>query len=261
MSILLSRMRISKAQIKFVRSLKLKKFRQKYNKFVAEGDKIVQDLLQWQPNLVDQVFALPVWLETNQGLLADLKANCFEVNEKELAAISGFQSPNHVLTVGTPPDCALNQESAEQSLSLFLDGLQDPGNLGTIIRIADWFGISNVIGSLNTVEIWNPKVVQASMGAVFKVNYFQLSIEDLKEKLPAVTLFGADKTGEDLFAFQWPEAAILVIGNEGQGISPATQAAIQRNLTIPAMDRPFVDSLNAAMATSILVANYRQAFH
>jgi TrmH family RNA methyltransferase len=254
-------MRTSKAQIKFVRSLKLKKFRQKYNKFVAEGDKIVQDLIQHQANLVDQVFALPDWLETNKALLYDLKAKCFELNEKELATISSFQTPNHVLTVGNPPDCALRKESAQQSLSLYLDGLQDPGNLGTIIRIADWFGISNVIGSPNTVEIWNPKVVQASMGAVFKVNYFQQSIQDLKTALPAVPVLGADKAGTDLFEFQWPEAAILVIGNEGQGISPDTHAAIQQNLTIPAIDIPLVDSLNAAMATSILVANYRQVFH
>ncbi|MCB0644328.1 MAG: RNA methyltransferase [Phaeodactylibacter sp.] len=251
-------MALSKANIKYLQALQQKKFRQKYNKFVAEGDKIVQDLLSRRPDLVETIFALESWLDAHDQDLVGFSGGRYAVSEKELAALSNFQTPNQVITVGRPPDCTFDARIARTSLTIYLDDLQDPGNMGTILRIADWFGIRQVIGSPQTVELWNPKVVQASMGAVFQVPYAVQAIESLAKALPEVPILAADMQGTTLFDYQWPAAAVLVIGNEGQGLSEKTVELVQHYLSIPSKGNPIVDSLNAAMATSILVGHYRQ---
>ena len=266
---------ISKNKIKYIRSLELKKNRNKEGKFVAEGFKVVDDLLALQP--ADLIVA------TQEGLhgkhLAD-QTEVIEVTEEELKKVSFLQHPQQVLAVFrqdtgcNKQDSNNSQEEAEeknfgfskintQELSLALDGVQDPGNLGTIIRIADWFGITHIYCSQDTADVYNPKVVQATMGSIARVKVEYGNLLALVESLPAdVPVYGTLLDGDNIYQQQLENRGLIVMGNEGKGISPALAKKVNRRLLIPNFPegRATADSLNVAIATAITCSEFRRNF-
>ena len=265
---------ISKNKIKYIRSLELKKNRNKEGKFVAEGFKVVDDLLALQP--ADLIVATQEWLH---GKHFAAQTEVIEVTEEELKKVSFLQHPQQVLAVfrqdtGNKQDSNNSQEEAEeknfgfskintQELSLALDGVQDPGNLGTIIRIADWFGITHIYCSQDTADVYNPKVVQATMGSIARVKVEYGNLLALVESLPAdVPVYGTLLDGDNIYQQQLENRGLIVMGNEGKGISPALAKKVNRRLLIPNFPegRATADSLNVAIATAITCSEFRRNF-
>ena len=266
---------ISKNKIKYIRSLELKKNRNKEGKFVAEGFKVVDDLLALQP--ADLIVATQEWLHGKH--FAD-QTEVIEVTEEELKKVSFLQHPQQVLAVfrqdtcSNQQDCNNSQEEAEeksfgfskidtQELSLALDGVQDPGNLGTIIRIADWFGITHIYCSQDTADVYNPKVVQATMGSIARVKVEYGNLLALVESLPAdVPVYGTLLDGDNIYQQQLENRGLIVMGNEGKGISPALAKKVNHRLLIPNFPegRATADSLNVAIATAITCSEFRRNF-
>lgn len=246
---------ISKNKIKYIRSLELKKNRNKEGKFVAEGFKVVDDLLALQP--ADLIVATQEWLHGKH--LAD-QTEVIEVTEEELKKVSFLQHPQQVLAVfrqDTSGDYSINTNE----LSLALDGVQDPGNLGTIIRIADWFGITHIYCSQDTADVYNPKVVQATMGSIARVKVEYGNLLGLVESLPAdVPVYGTLLDGDNIYQQQLENRGLIVMGNEGKGISPALAKKVNRRLLIPNFPegRATADSLNVAIATAITCSEFRR---
>ena len=248
---------ISKNKIKYIRSLELKKNRNKEGKFVAEGFKVVDDLLALQP--ADLIVATQEWLHGKH--LAD-QTEVIEVTEEELKKVSFLQHPQQVLAVfrqATSGDYSINTSE----LSLALDGVQDPGNLGTIIRIADWFGITHIYCSQDTADVYNPKVVQATMGSIARVKVEYGNLLGLVESLPEdVPVYGTLLDGDNIYQQQLENRGLIVMGNEGKGISPALAKKVNRRLLIPNFPegRATADSLNVAIATAITCSEFRRNF-
>jgi TrmH family RNA methyltransferase len=252
-------MNLSKAKAAWISSLQIKKFRLKNHKFVVEGDKIVQELLRAPGWEVAELYALPTWIASHKNLLPGEGMLIVPVSEEELKKISAHPTPNQAVAVATPREMNPRPEVLRSDLSLFLDGIQDPGNLGAILRIADWFGIGHVFLGPGTVDLFNPKVIQASMGAFLRLCVQERELADLREEYPGLILAGADLAGQDVFAYQRPSAAglLLVIGNEGGGISEGNRSLLDAYLTIPAAKGGGAESLNAAVAAGILCAVLR----
>lgn len=246
---------ISKNKIKYIRSLELKKNRNKEGKFVAEGFKVVDDLLALQP--ADLIVATQEWLH---GKHFAAQTEVIEVTEEELKKVSFLQHPQQVLAVfrqAQDGDFSINT----QELSLALDGVQDPGNLGTIIRIADWFGITHIYCSQDTADVYNPKVVQATMGSIARVKVEYGNLLALVESLPAdVPVYGTLLDGDNIYQQQLENRGLIVMGNEGKGISPALAKKVNRRLLIPNFPegRATADSLNVAIATAITCSEFRR---
>ncbi len=245
---------LSKAKIKWINSLEQKKFRQQYGLFLAEGHKLVGDLLP----LMDCrcLVATQNWLSAHPEAKA---GEIISVTEDELRQASLQSAPQDVLGVFEIPRPQLDMDDIRRSLSIALDDVQDPGNLGTIIRTADWFGIEHIFCSVGTVDAFNPKVVQATMGAIGRVSIHYV---DLAEFLPQTQLpvFGTFLDGEDIYRAKLPACGILLMGNEGKGICPRTAKAVTRRLLIPAFppDRHGSESLNVSMATAIVCSEFRR---
>ena len=256
---------ISKNQIKWVRQLEMKKFRQREGLFVAEGPKVVGDLLAcgYMPQ---QLFATPEWKGWNgaDGLPGDdsRRFACeewTEVNDEELRRLSFLQHPQQVLAVFPIPQ-SRSELQGTRRLSLVLDGVQDPGNLGTIIRMADWFGIDTIYCSPETADAWNPKVVQATMGSIARVNIIYINIAEL---LGSTTLpvYGTLLDGENIYEQELGDEGFIVMGNEGNGISPSVRPLVTRKLLIPAFSNSTTsraESLNVAIATAIVCSEFRR---
>ena len=248
---------ISKNQLKYIRQLEQKKYRRREGVFVAEGTKVVGDLLQrYRP---EAVFATADW-QAPTGITPQL------VTDDELRRISFLQHPQQVLAlfplpVSSQPSTVNSKPSTVNSeLSLALDGVQDPGNLGTIIRIADWFGISTIICSEDTVDAWNPKVVQATMGSIARVNIIYLNLPDFLETLPAdFPVYGTFLDGDNIYTQELTPNGLIIMGNEGNGISEAVRSKVNRRLLIPDFHQgPTADSLNVAIATAITCSEFRR---
>ncbi len=256
---------ISKNQIKFVKQLEMKKYRQREGLFVAEGPKVVGDLLAAGFNPV-MLFATDEWKPATA-----LHTSCVNVTPDELRKLSFLQHPQQVLAVfpiAAPLNTSMGGMDTSASLSLgglrgatdglvlALDGVQDPGNLGTIIRIADWFGIDDIVCSHDTADCWSPKVVQATMGSIARVN---ICYTDLREFLASspLPICGTLLDGIDIYQQQLPTQAIVVMGNEGNGISPDIRQMVTHKLLIPQF-RPGAESLNVAIATAIVCSEFRR---
>jgi len=238
---------ISKNQIKLIRSLEMKKNRKQNGLFVAEGPKVVGDLLQAGYH-ASMLFA------TREYPHAEL------ITADELHRISFLQHPQEVLAVFEIP---LNTMSApaEHQLCLALDGVQDPGNLGTIIRIADWFGISHIFCSMDTVDAYNPKVVQATMGSLAHVQIVYTDLVELVGNLPpSYPVYGTLLDGENIYEQELSAEGIIVMGNEGNGISQTLRPHINRRLLIPDFHVGALraESLNVAIATAITCSEFRR---
>jgi TrmH family RNA methyltransferase len=237
---------LSKSQIKLITSLKLKKYRQQYGFFVVEGVKTIKELLQ--SNLVLHA------LYTTETFNIDAKDEVL-ISETDLKRISFLTTPNKALAIFKIPQ---PKPIEVNGLIVALDAVRDPGNLGTIIRICDWFGIKELICSNETVDCFNPKVVQATMGSLTRVNitYVDL-IHFLKNtKLP---VYGAFMEGENVYHKQLPENGILIMGNEANGVSKEVESIITDKISIPRFgELQETESLNVATATAILLSEFKR---
>ena len=248
---------ISKNQFKFIRQLDQKKYRRREGLFVAEGTKVVGDLLlRYQPH---SLFATAEWLAANHSVLSPSLA-ITEVSSDELQRISFQQHPQQVLALFPIPDHAASTAFQPSALSLALDGVQDPGNLGTIIRIADWFGIKTIYCSEDTVDAWNPKVVQATMGSIARINLIYIDLPELLDTLPdSFPVYGTLLDGEDIYQQPLSENGLIIMGNEGNGISEAVRTRINNRLLIPSFSQgDTAESLNVAIATAITCSEFRR---
>ncbi|MEY3051205.1 MAG: hypothetical protein RLY31_990 [Bacteroidota bacterium] len=250
-------MGLSSNLIKYIRSLHQRKFRQNYQKFIAEGTKIAVETLKSQATGIAGVYASEAWIDRHAMLLRDTPAEIVAVSEDELSRISALTTPNQVLLVLDFKILPVPPQGVRVGLNLYLDGIRDPGNLGAILRIADWFGVSAVYCTSDTVEVTNPKVVQSSMGAFLRVPCHSASFDMMLQDLPSLPVFAADPTGEDLRQQVLPEDAVLVVGNESAGISSEILRRADRRLRIPRGPGGGAESLNAAVATGILCAFFR----
>lgn len=240
-------MSITAAEIKFIKSLSQKKFRDERGLFVVEGEKLVQEALK-------------------SGFKVEKVYRKEEIGEAAMARISALSSPSPVLALVRKPEDLSSAKLPSSGLFLALDGIRDPGNLGTILRIADWFGIDAVFASPDTVDVFNPKVVQATMGAIFRVKFHYTDIPALcRSALQADgNVYGTFLDGENMYQKSLSNGmerpSVIVIGNEANGISAATAACVSDRLYIPPFpaDDPGSESLNAAIATAITVAEFRR---
>ena len=251
---------ISKNQIKYIRQLELKKYRKREGVFVAEGPKVVGDLLRrYQPVVV---YATEEWWKEERGKRKEICDSATIVTDDELRRISFLQHPQQVLALfRLPQDISLSSfHFPLSSLSLALDGVQDPGNLGTIIRIADWFGIDTIYCSEDTADAYNPKVVQATMGSIARVNIIYTDLLQLFESLPpSYPVYGTLLDGEDIYQQPLSCEGIIVMGNEGNGISEAIRQKVNRRLLIPCFrEGDTAESLNVAIATAITCSEFKR---
>ncbi len=218
---------------------------------------MVAELLAQQRVAVSAVFGLERWAAENAVLLGPYLEKFNPIGASELKKVSSLTTPNAVLAVADLPEESFEPEILRRDFCFYLDGIQDPGNLGTILRTADWFGIPAVVCSPDSADAFSPKVVQASMGAFLRVKIWEMPLEDLLENTPDVPVLGAVLHGENIFQTTWPLNGIIIIGNEGRGISPAAAARLTHRLTIPRSDSGGAESLNAAVAAGILAAVLR----
>ena len=244
-------MAISNAQIKLLQSLKLKKFRQKYGKYFVEGPKMAEELMLNKPDSIDTVFATEDYMEKLLGFKNKFKL--IEVDERALKKVSELKTPNQVIAIANLPDLNKVPRLKPSGVSIFLDRIQDPGNLGTIIRIADWFGIKDVVCSIGTVDAYSPKVIQSTMGAIYRVNISYSVYEELIGENDGIQSFGAVlDAGKSVYDLGDDFSGILVIGNESQGISTDLKSKLNHLISIPRITQGGSESLNAAVACGII---------
>ena len=230
-------------KIKILQSLDKKKFRQKYNLFLVEGNKTIKEI-PTSEYIIREIYSL----NPSELSLGELTGT--EISAAELKKISFLQHPKDSVAV-----CELKEEIVEKepAVQLILDGIQDPGNLGTIIRLADWFGISQIICSEDTVDFYNPKVIQASMGSFLRVNIIYKALENYlaDDNQP---LIGTDMDGTSFYDYEFPEQFNLVLGNEGNGIRPEIENLLTDKITIPRFGKSkATESLNVAMSAGIIL--------
>ena len=238
---------LSKNQIKLIKSLQKKKFRKLYQLFIAEGVKVIQELLNSNYELVE--------LFTTQELFPNVeKTKLNFISETDLKSISALVTPNECLAVFIIPEKV--QVDYSNTLQIALDDIRDPGNMGTIIRLADWFGVQNIICSEATVDVFNPKVIQSTMGSIARVNvmYCDLKKELLSAKVP---VYGTLLEGKNIYAEKLMQPSIIVLGNESNGISPEIQKLITHKITIPRFGTlQQTESLNVATATAVVLSEF-----
>lgn len=245
---------LSLNQIKFLRALSARKNRQKYHKFIAEGEKVVREALREWPDRVEAVYADRERFRPQDFRLPSTCA-WFPASGKDMERITAMQTPPGILAeIRMPPSRALPVQLP--AWMLYLDGVADPGNLGGILRSADWFGLRHVILGDGTAEWSNPKVVQASMGSVFRVELYQTSLEEIREGHGKVPVLAADLEGIALRDLEWPETGMLVLGGESHGISEQVRACRPTYIRIPGDPQTRAESLNVHVAAGILLAQW-----
>ncbi len=241
---------LGKSQAKYIQSLGQKKVRDAEGLFIAEGPKIVAELLASPDMNVASVYALQDWIDAHPGYAG--MRNLVEVNEHDLAKISQLTTPNSVLAIvkkknfPAPP-------TLKGSVSLILDTIQDPGNMGTIIRTADWFGVRQVVCSNDCADIYNPKVVQATMGSIIRVNTMYTDLESWLSEQQGIPIYAASLQGENVNEMKSISEGLLIIGNESRGIAPEIMKLVTKKITIPRTGQ--AESLNAAVAAGILLSH------
>jgi RNA methyltransferase, TrmH family len=242
----------NKTHTKYIQSLHHKKFRDENGVFIAEGTKVVLELLDSREFVCQQLFAVNDWLSSNEKTLQKYSGiEVLEVKDFELLKISLLTTPNNVLAV-FKKKTATAIKNIKKKITLLLDAIQDPGNLGTIIRTADWFGIENIICSPACADMYNPKVVQSTMGSLARVNIFYTGLEEWLQKNNTVKKYAAALNGKNINSLKEISEAIIIIGNEGKGISDAVMKLVDEKITIPKKGE--AESLNAAVAAGIILA-------
>lgn len=248
---------LSKEQAKRIKLLQNSKHRYESGLFVAEGKRLVDELIQSDLEIIKGYFTSS-WIST----MTSNGVNFQEISTQEMEKISNLTTPTEVLVVVRIPTYTFSLKQIMTDLVLILDRIQDPGNLGSILRIANWFGIKHVICSNDTVDAFSPKVVQSSMGAIAKVQVFYRDIESVIKMLneEGISTYGTFLDGENIFHSNLTQNGAIVLGNEGNGISNTIERLIQNRITIPSYpewNSP-VESLNVAMATAVVCAEFRR---
>ncbi|MFA6400566.1 MAG: RNA methyltransferase [Salinivirgaceae bacterium] len=246
-------------QIKFIKSLEHKKYRKTHQCFVVEGEKIVLELMHSSFEIID-VFAIQPFIHNYcKGNNYSFKIN--EITDSDLNKISFLQTPNQVLAVARLP-MLKPIELSQTELMLALDNIQDPGNLGTIIRTAGWFGISQLFCSPETVDAFNPKVVQATMGAIFRIQIIYNPLPEIIQKAKAnrIPIFGTVLSGKNIYSHKLPKNALIVMGNESKGISDELRTQLDTEILIPSFPENSItmESLNVSVATALVCAEFRR---
>ncbi len=257
---------LTSSLIKKIKSLKDKKERIAQKLFIAEGEKSVKELLHSSYS-IETIYALEGWINLlDEQLAKKFPAKVEKVSEKDLARISQLTQPNKVLAVVQLPEKKITEEDLKSAPILAFENISDPGNLGSIIRIADWFGIKTIVCSKNSVDAYNYKVVQATMGSIFRINIFYENLEEfiLKAKLAAgLKVYGATLKGESIYSTKKNRNGVVVFGNESKGISDELLKLVDQQITIPSFQQSSnnfssAESLNIAMATAIICNEWRR---
>ena len=248
-------MSLSNNKIKYFKSLKEKKFRNQYNCFVAEGEKIVFDLMGTCK--CQLIAALPDIISLHDELTAE---EIIVASEGELKRATSFKSPPSVIAVFYQPEFNEKELDLYNNLSLVLDGVQDPGNVGTIVRIADWFGIKNIFCSYDCADIFNPKTIQATMGSIARVRVIYTDIIELIQKNNNLPVYGTFLDGKSIYNESLSSNGFIVMGSEGKGISSEIELLISDRLFIPnyPIDIKSSESLNVAVAPAITCSEFRR---
>lgn len=243
---------LSKARIKFIKSLQLKKYRKQEQCFVVQGEKSVLETLQ-SDFKIQQLLATSDFMERNKKAVSYFKGEVLVVNANELASLGEYTTNDAALAVVTMPPNEFRKPIT--GFALMLDDIRDPGNLGTIIRTADWYGIQAIIASEETADVYNHKVIQSSMGSFTRVTVFYTNLVDYlnTNKQP---VYGTFLNGENVHALSFGTEGIIVVGNEANGISPDVEKFVTERITIPAFGK--AESLNAAIATAVVLDNVRR---
>lgn len=249
---------ITKNEIKFIKWLQQKKYRSEYKCFVVEGEKMVNELIA-SGYKIKYIFAIDEWKPKADIVKSVLK----NISLKELKTISNLKTPNTVLAVAEQFENSVRLQDIQGKLSLVLDRIQDPGNMGSILRIADWFGVENIICSNDSVEIYNPKVVQATMGSILRVKVFYTDLKDFIYKAKNETdliIYGTTLDGKNIYKRELKPKGLIISGNESEGISDDLIPFIDEKLMIPNFSENTLkpESLNVAAATAIVCSEFRR---
>lgn len=250
-------------KIKFITSLSVKKYRDKHKLFIVEGSKIVHDVIKSGYN-IHQIISAPEWIEANNELAENVcTRNQYVVDSKILKKISLLTTPPEVIAIVSQPEYKFQEKCYADEPALILDGVQNPGNLGTIIRIADWFCVPTIICSFGCADIYNPKTIQASMGSITRVKVFYFDLVeffDNTSKKADSFVYGCDMHGENVYSLRLKNNGKIVLGSEGQGISQEIMRYIDQYITIPcfskALNKP--DSLNVSTAAAIFCSELKR---
>lgn len=248
---------ISKSLLKQIKSLELRKFRKESGLFVAEGGKTVQDLIDLGLDCT-AIIATEQWLKSHK---LNTRTAVSVVSEEDIKKASFLRTPQGVLALFKQQQHIIDLTTPERELCLALDNIQDPGNMGTIIRIADWFGIKNIYCSNGTVDIYNPKTIQATMGAIGRVKVHYTDLPALIKSLANSThIYGTFLDGENIYSHQLSNKGLIIMGNEGNGISDECGKLIKERLLIPSYpaDCNTSESLNVSVATAIVCSEFRR---
>jgi RNA methyltransferase, TrmH family len=252
---------LSKNRIKYINQLQQKKYRNLHKVFVAEGPKVVGEFLG-SGVLVTEVYGLESWINANKAVLQERKIAFETIGEKELMRISGLQSASEVLAVVRQPQYSWKNMLIKEPYFLYLDGIADPGNLGTIIRSAEWFGLKQIFLSESAADVFNAKVVQSTMGSLARIKVYYIALTELIEHTKATVILGADLAGSAVYTTNFAYGSIVVIGSESHGISSPVRRLLTQTICIPSSSESKAESLNAATATSIILSEiFRKSLH
>ena len=238
---------VVKSELKLIKSLQQKKYRNEHGLFVVEGKKMLEDVLRSEIKPFKLLAVAPEAFD-------EMEVACTKISKRELGQISSLKNPNGFLGVFHIPDAP---KKIGSNWILVLDGIQDPGNLGTIIRLCDWFGITDVVCSGDTADCYSPKVLQATMGSIARVNVHYFALDDFL-KTSTLPIYGTFMAGVALKNVQLPNRGILIMGNEGKGISEGVAQWCTEKITIPQFGDSTAESLNVASATAIVLSEIRR---
>ena len=242
---------MTKKEIAEIKKLSQKKYRYEQGLFVAEGQKAIKEI-------VDAGFHIEMLYATNQNELP--VKNVSMISSAEMGRISFLQTPTNYFALIKIPQSINKYRISKDEFTLVLDEIQDPGNLGTIIRLADWFGISTIVCSTNTADCFNPKVVQATMGAIARLKIIYCNLQEVLKDARSrnIPIFGTFMNGDNIYTIKLPRNGVLVMGNEGSGISKDIEPLVTQRLTIPSFKTENVESLNVAIATAICCSEFKR---
>ncbi len=250
---------LTQNKTKYIQSLQIKKIRQQNNCFIIEGEKMVMELLNSNFKTIE-LFALHDYIYHNNEIIIN-RCHVIEITERELKKISSLKTPNKVIALAEIPQHKLEPNSFE-SLNIALDNIQDPGNMGTIIRTANWFGVKNIFCSHNTVDAYNPKVIQATMGVIFRTNIIYTDLKYIIEKAEnsGQCIYGTLLDGDNIYNSDLNNNGLIVLGNESKGISKPIQKLISNKIYIPDFPKgsTVTESLNVGIANAIVLAEFRR---
>lgn len=252
-----------KNKIKHLKSLKIKKYRDIHGEYIIEGEKIISELLEYNPHMIKELAATEQWLKNSSIKNINVIKDIITVSQSDIKKISSFKTSGDVMVVLQIPEYQVIKTEILTNVSLVLDKIQDPGNLGNIIRIADWFGINNIFCSVDCVDCLNPKVIQATMGAIIRIKVHYLDLKELLEEyssVPGFRIYGTFLKGRSIYDQSLDNKGFIILGNESKGISAEYLPYIKSRLVIPkyASNGNSIESLNIAAAAAIVCSEFRR---